>query len=433
MHHINIIQKSLDFIEDNLTAEISISELADNAGYSLYHYERIFKKLVGISISQYMKRRRLLHAAFDIASGKRIVDTAYNYGFDTNAGFYKAFIKEFGAAPSEYVAVHAVKRPYPIKLIQEEHILITHDKIKSMLDHWNLASETIADFHDPISGQRIDNTWMVGNYYIMQVGTNLVGLENHISVSRALQAHNFSVSLPLQTVSGQDYVTEGELYFFVSHRVSGACMDDRLLFSEDGIELAYKLGQAVGRLDTTLAGFDFICNEPDLWEQVENRCIPKVKETCSLGDNFFKDLADNMGRLYPALPKQLIHRDPNPGNIIVESGEITGFLDFELTERNIRIFDPCYVATAVLSATYEDDSLDRSKWPNILRAIIAGYDSISHLSQEEKAAIPYVIFCIQLTCIAFFSDFERFHALAETNTKMLEWLIEHFNLLQSII
>lgn len=57
MYHINIIQQSLDYIEDNLKTEISIAELANMAGYSLYHYERIFKNLVGISISQYIKRR----------------------------------------------------------------------------------------------------------------------------------------------------------------------------------------------------------------------------------------------------------------------------------------------------------------------------------------------------------------------------------------
>ena len=50
MYHINIIQQSLDYIEDNLKTEISIAELANMAGYSLYHYERIFKNLVGISI-----------------------------------------------------------------------------------------------------------------------------------------------------------------------------------------------------------------------------------------------------------------------------------------------------------------------------------------------------------------------------------------------
>ena len=424
MYHINIIQQSLDYIEDNLKTEVSIAELADMAGYSLYHFERIFKKLVGISISQYIKRRRLLHAAFDIASGSKIIDTAYRYGFDTNAGFYKAFVREFGEAPTEYVLAHTVKRPYRIKLIQEEHILITHEKIKSVLEQWKLSGETVSDFYDANSGQRIDNTWRVGERYIMQVGTNVTGLRNHIAVSEKLKAQSFAAALPVKTISGEDFLTEGELYYFVSVRVSGSTLNDRVLFGENGRKLACKLGQAIGKLDHALAEFDFICNEPNLLEQMKNRGIPKLRESGCFTEAFYRDYLAHMEQLYPRLPRQLIHRDPNPSNIISEHGEITGFLDFELTERNVRIFDPCYAATAILSATYEDSTLDRDKWPEILRNIIAGYDAVVRLTEVERAAIPYLIYSIQMTCIAFFSEFERYRALADTNTQMLKWLIQ---------
>lgn len=424
MYHINMIQKSLDYIEDNLKSELSIAELADLAGYSLYHFERIFKRLVGISIARYIKRRRLLHAAFDIASGSKIIDAAYRYGFDTNAGFYKAFVREFGEAPTEYVLAHTVKRPYRIKLIQEEHILITHEKIKSVLEQWNLSGETVSDFYDANSGQRIDNTWRVGERYIMQVGTNITGLRNHIAVSEKLKAQSFAAALPVKTISGEDFLTEGELCYFVSVRVSGSTLNDRVLFGENGRKLACKLGQAIGKLDHALAEFDFICNEPNLLEQMKNRWIPKLRESGCFTEAFYRDYLAHMEQLYPQLPRQMIHRDPNPSNIISEHGEITGFLDFELTERNVRIFDPCYAATAILSATYEDSTLDRDKWPEILRNIIAGYDAVVRLTEAERAAIPYMIYSIQMTCIAFFSEFERYRALADTNTQMLKWLIQ---------
>lgn len=424
MYHINMIQKSLDYIEDNLKSELSIAELADLAGYSLYHFERIFKRLVGISIARYIKRRRLLHAAFDIASGSKIIDAAYRYGFDTNAGFYKAFVREFGEAPTEYVLAHTVKRPYRIKLIQEEHILITHEKIKSVLEQWKLSGETVSDFYDANSGQRIDNTWCVGEQCIMQVGTNVTGLRNHIAVSEKLKAQSFAAALPVKTISGEDFLTEGELYYFVSVRVSGSTLNDRVLFGENGRKLACKLGQAIGKLDHALAEFDFICNEPNLLEQMKNRGIPKLRESGCFTEAFYRDYLAHMEQLYPQLPRQMIHRDPNPSNIISEHGEITGFLDFELTERNVRIFDPCYAATAILSATYEDSTLDRDKWPEILRNIIAGYDAVVRLTEAERAAIPYMIYSIQMTCIAFFSEFERYRALADTNTQMLKWLIQ---------
>ena len=266
----------------------------------------------------------------------------------------------------------------------------------------------------------------------MQVSTNLVGLKNHIAVSRILKERCFVVSLPVQTISGEDYAMEGELYYFLTERVSGKPMNDHLLFTDGGSELAYKLGQAIGRLNAALAEFDFVCNEPDLLEQMEKHCIPKLKAACSFEESFYRDFSDHMSKLYPLLPKQLIHRDPNPSNIISENGEITGFLDFELTERNVRIFDPCYAATAVLSETYADTTLNRDKWFDILQGIITGYDDVVKLTDSEKAAIPYVIYSIQMTCISFFSDFERYKALAETNTEMLKWLIQHSDKLSRI-
>ena len=76
------------------------------------------------------------------------------------------------------------------------------------------------------------------------------------------------------------------------------------------------------------------------------------------------------------LPQQIIHRDPNPGNIIL-SDDNWGILDFDLSEKNIRIFDPCYAATAILSESFENDNLDKlSQWVVIYKNILYGYDEV---------------------------------------------------------
>jgi len=51
----------------------------------------------------------------------------------------------------------------------------------------------------------------------------------------------------------------------------------------------------------------------------------------------FDDYIENFGALYGKLPKQLIHRDPNPSNILFEGDEVSGFIDFDLSEINIRL------------------------------------------------------------------------------------------------
>ena len=104
----------------------------------------------------------------------------------------------------------------------------------------------------------------------------------------------------------------------------------------------------------------------------------------------------------------------------MKNGKLAGFIDFELSERNIRIFDPCYVATAILSESFaENDNHKLQKWLAIFRNIIAGYDSVCNLSDEERQAIPYVIYSIQMIFVAYCSSIDKLVDLSIVNQKML--------------
>lgn len=123
------------------------------------------------------------------------------------------------------------------------------------------------------------------------------------------------------------------------------------------------------------------------------------------------------------MPRQLIHRDPHPDNILFKEGRLAGFIDFELSERNVRIFDPCYASTAILNNNYDDPSVDNNRWFSVYRELLSGYDEIARLSELERRAAPNVVLCIQFICIAYFSGIEKFSALAKTNIDMLHWLV----------
>jgi len=129
---------------------------------------------------------------------------------------------------------------------------------------------------------------------------------------------------------------------------------------------------------------------------------------------------------------KLYHRDPNPGNIII-SDEEWGFIDFDLSERNIRIYDPCYAATAILSESFEERNEEKlAKWVNIYREIMIGFDSVAKLSDIEKEAIPYIIISNQLIATAYFSENEKYHDIYEVNVKMTKWMIDNFDTLSIV-
>lgn len=124
------------------------------------------------------------------------------------------------------------------------------------------------------------------------------------------------------------------------------------------------------------------------------------------------------------------HRDPNPSNIIVSQDE-WGFIDFELSEKNLRIYDPCYAAVAILSESFDEkDQAKLSKWLEIYRNILWGYDSVVKLTNEECAALPYVVMADQLVSTACFSEQDKYTELFMINKRMTQWLITIFDKLK---
>ena len=119
-----IIQRSLDYIEENLQSDITAAELAQAAGFSLFHYYRLFQQATGLPVMQYILRRRLLHGVYAMNRGERKFDAAMSYGFGTYPGFYKAFCREFGTTPTEFLEANRAKRPYRIDITKEEHMTV---------------------------------------------------------------------------------------------------------------------------------------------------------------------------------------------------------------------------------------------------------------------------------------------------------------------
>ena len=419
-----MIQQSLDYIEENLRTKITAAELADMAHISLFHYYRLFQQATGLPVMQYILRRRLLHGVYAINKGSSKIDAALTYGFDTYAGFYKAFCREFGSTPSEFLKSCRARRPYRIDLTKEEHMTVTHKKAAQILKNWNLDSETITDIYYDGTGNKNDSACYVGEEFVLKYTANLGKLKNHIEVSKAIEGIGLLSASPVATVDGREYIQDGELYFYVTQRLSGTQMASNSFGAGD----ARFVGEIIGQLHLALSKIKDCVSEADLLATVRDWALPNAKQAIGLTDAFCKEYLDTFASLYPMLPRQIIHRDPNPGNIICNQDQ-WGFIDFDLAERNARIYDPCYAATAVLSERFGEDN---DQWLAVYRNIICGYDSVAHLTDEERKAIPYVILANQFVCVAWFAGQDKYAELFETNKKMTLWLIDRFEELKSI-
>lgn len=101
MEWIERLNEAINYIEEHLADEIDYEELAKIAGCSTYHFQRMFAYMANISLSEYIRRRRMSLAAVDLQGGDaKIIDVALKYGYSSPTAFNRAFQTIHGIAPS---------------------------------------------------------------------------------------------------------------------------------------------------------------------------------------------------------------------------------------------------------------------------------------------------------------------------------------------
>lgn len=102
MDSLKAMNKALGYIESHLADEIDMNEVARIACCSEYHFTRMFSFLAGIPLSEYVRRRRLTLAAFEIQDGgAKVIDVALKYGYSSPDSFTRAFQNLHRVTPSE--------------------------------------------------------------------------------------------------------------------------------------------------------------------------------------------------------------------------------------------------------------------------------------------------------------------------------------------
>lgn len=114
MDSISSMNNAIAFIESHLDEDIDYSQVAKIACCSEFHFKRMFSFLSGISLSEYVRRRRLTLAALDLKdSNNRIIDVAVKYGYSSADSFTRAFQSMHGILPSEARNMYSILKAYP--------------------------------------------------------------------------------------------------------------------------------------------------------------------------------------------------------------------------------------------------------------------------------------------------------------------------------
>lgn len=108
------LSNAIEYIEDNLDKDISIDAAAQIACCSTYYFQRVFTYVAGISLSEYIRRRRMSQAAFELQkTDKKVLDIALKYGYSSPTAFNRAFQSVHGITPVAAKKIGSVLNSYP--------------------------------------------------------------------------------------------------------------------------------------------------------------------------------------------------------------------------------------------------------------------------------------------------------------------------------
>lgn len=272
------------------------------------------------------------------------------------------------------------------------------ERVEGILSLWGMEIQQLSQIYA--------TAWEVNHSYVMKAYSDKKQLERNIKISGILARCDIPVAEIVPTETGEKYVEQEGFYFFLSRKLQGSNVTD----IKDK-EIARKMGRAMARLHKAFLECE---KEIPFWD---NSLLDEMKGWVqeNLAANAWKIVdretyaraVESLESMYDRLPKQLIHRDVHFGNFLFSEGDLSGYIDFDLSQRNIRIFDICYFLTGLL-AEETKDAFTKKEWTESVRAAIAGYEGITRLSAEEKAGIPCVMECIEILFAAYFIGMEDF-------------------------
>lgn len=111
------ISRAVEYIENNLTNDISMEDIANHLHISSFYFQKGFSMLCGYSVGEYIRNRRLSLAAYELLhTDNKVIDIVLKYGYESPDSFTKAFTRFHGSTPTSVRRGGKIKEFAPLKI-----------------------------------------------------------------------------------------------------------------------------------------------------------------------------------------------------------------------------------------------------------------------------------------------------------------------------
>jgi len=227
----------------------------------------------------------------------------------------------------------------------------------------------------------------------------------------------------LDTANGEPYVFADNKYWCLMKRIKGSVFDP---FIDNPKHNGIILGKAVAKLHIALKNIEDKVDiyDSDFHNEFITWIVPELEKAgISFSDGVIDNLQTFFERDYKSLPRQLIHRDIHTSNLLFDDGILTGYLDFDMCQTNVRVFDLVYLGCSQLVENYKDTARVKM-WREMFAGILQGYNEVSPLCDEEVKAIPDLFIFDEVLFTAFYSKIGQTET-AKSCVEMTNWQHEN--------
>lgn len=278
----------------------------------------------------------------------------------------------------------------------------------SILEHWGLSGEAVEFVKKSLNS----TTWYIGEKHVLRQQQNKEKMLRNIQLTNLLNENHVPAVKFVKTLSGEWTAPDGAYYLM--ERIKGEHID----FFESP-EAAYELGRGLAQLHETLLKNESTLeyNDYDFVSEWENYTKPGL---VGVSPVLVEETEMRIRKLSEKLPRCPIHRDVYSGNVLFHDGKISGWLDFELNRKDVRIYDLAYFLSGLIAGKIDNPQAIET-WKIIKRNLLAGYGEASPLSGEETEAIPFLMIVVNLLFVTYWNNIGKPEESINAK-KLAEWL-----------
>lgn len=283
-----------------------------------------------------------------------------------------------------------------------------------ILKHWSLEIRDVKSM--------TSTTWSINDQYILKRNKSCIQTRKNIDVMILLGQQGYPTPKVVLTRDHESFYHDSPWYYTLMEKVQGRHLSlDEAMTNK---KLCFNIGKAIAELHEglkTLEGhiklYDNIyLNELKGW--IKEKLTTYRRSTFAY--DIYPEMIEQMTAVYFLLPRQPIHRDVHLKNMIFQKETLIGYIDFDISQINARIFDLAYFGVGILVEIFYDEE-KRLKWPDFMSWVIEGYESIAELQGIEKDHLYLVMCSIEILFVAYHASDEEKH-LAYAADDVLKWL-----------